>query len=103
MTICGLWSTVKDMKALLHRDAEKYLNRQDAIERKRIKKALKDLEKEPPEGDIRPYESSDDILRLRVGNFRALFKYEGNHILVTHIEPRGQAYTKKTKSKRGKK
>ena len=33
------------MKVILHKDAEKYLNRQDAIERKRIKNALKDLEK----------------------------------------------------------
>ena len=91
------------MKVILHKDAEKYLNRQDAIERKRIKNALKDLEKELPEGDIRPFEGSNDILRLRVGNLRALFQYEGNYILVTHIEPRGQAYTKKNKSKRGKK
>jgi mRNA-degrading endonuclease RelE of RelBE toxin-antitoxin system len=92
-----------NMKALLHRDAEKYLNRLDTVDKKRIKDAIKDLEKEPPEGDIRPYEGSKDILRLRVSNFRALFKYEEDHILVTHIEPRGQAYTKKTKSKRGKK
>ena len=88
---------------MLHKDAEKYLNRLNAIDKKRIKDSIKDLENEPPEGDIRPYEGSKDILRLRVGNYRALFKYEENHILVTHIEPRGQAYTKKTKSKRGKK
>jgi len=55
------------MKVKLHKDAEKYMNRQDVIERTRIKKALKDIEKEPPKGDIRPYEGSDDVLRLRVG------------------------------------
>ena len=91
------------MRALLHKDAEKYLNRQNAIDKKRITDAIKDLEKEPPKGDIRPYEGSKAVLRLRVGNFRAIFKYEEKYILVTHIEPRGQAYTKKTKSKRGKK
>lgn len=90
------------MEALLHKDAEKYLSRQNATDRKRVKDAIKDLEKEPSEGDIRPYEGSKDILRLRVGNFRALFKYEKDYILVTHIESRGQAYKKKTKSKRGK-
>jgi mRNA-degrading endonuclease RelE of RelBE toxin-antitoxin system len=59
------------------------------------------LEKEPPEGDIRPYKGSPGFLRLKVGNYRAIFKFEDNSILVTHIEPRGQAYTKKTRTKRG--
>jgi len=40
-------------------------------------------------------------LRLRVGNYRAIFEFADNAILVTHIEPRGQAYTKKTRTKRG--
>jgi clan AA aspartic protease len=31
----------------------------------------------------------------------ALFKIEDETILVTHIEPRGQAYTKKTRKRRG--
>jgi len=88
------------MQVLLHHTADKYLNRLSATDRDRIKAALKDLEKEPPEGDIRPYEGSPGVLRLKVGNFRAIFKYEGNKILVTHIEPRGQAYTKRTRTKR---
>jgi mRNA-degrading endonuclease RelE of RelBE toxin-antitoxin system len=63
--------------------------------------AFDDLAKEPPEGDIRPYVGVSGVQRLHVGNYRALFRIEGNIILVTHIEPRGQAYTKKTRSKRG--
>jgi mRNA interferase RelE/StbE len=89
------------MKVLLHRSAEKYLNRLQTVDRDRFDAAFADLEKEPPEGDIRPYEGSPGILRLRVGNYRALFKYVENNILVTHIEPRGQAYTKKTRTRRG--
>jgi mRNA interferase RelE/StbE len=89
------------MKVKLHKEADKYLNRLDKTDRDRFDEAFTDLEKEPPKGDIRPYEGCKDVLRLRVGNFRAIFKYEDNFILVTHIEPRGQAYTKKTKSKRG--
>jgi mRNA-degrading endonuclease RelE of RelBE toxin-antitoxin system len=89
------------MKVLLHRSADKYLNRLQPADRDRFDAAFTDLEKEPPEGDIRPYEGSPGVLRLRVGNYRALFKFAGNAILVTHIEPRGQAYTKKTRTKRG--
>ena len=92
------------MRVLLHHSADKYLNRLNAKDRERIKEALISLEKEPPEGDIRPYEGSPGTLRLKVSNFRVLFRYDDNNfILVSHIEPRGQAYTKKTKSIRGKK
>lgn len=90
------------MKVLLHKSAEKYLNRLQVSDRDRFDDAITELEKEPPEGDIRSYEGSKNVLRLRVGSYRALFKYEENCILITHIEPRGQAYKKKTKSKRGK-
>jgi len=89
------------MKVLLHRSADKYLNRLQSADRDRFDAAFTDLEKEPPEGDIRPYKSNPGVLRLRVGNYRAIFKFVDNSILVTHIEPRGQAYTKKTRAKRG--
>ena len=90
------------MQVFLHNSARKYIERLELAMRERIKKALKDLEKEPPEGDIQPYEGNSGIWRLRVGGYRILYKIEnGNTILVTHIEPRGQAYTKKTKNKRG--
>jgi len=51
------------MRILLHHTAEKYLARLNAKDRERIKEALKDLAKEPPEGDIKPYEGSPGILR----------------------------------------
>jgi mRNA interferase RelE/StbE len=89
------------VKVLLHRSADKYLNRLQPADRGRFDAAFTDLEKEPPEGDIRPYEGSPGVLRLRVGNYRAIFKFVDNSVLVTHIEPRGQAYTKKTRTKRG--
>jgi mRNA-degrading endonuclease RelE of RelBE toxin-antitoxin system len=89
------------MKVILHHTADKYLDRLNAADRDRIKAALRDLEKEPPEGNIRPYAGNPGMWRLKVSSFRALYTIEDNHILVTHIEPRGQAYTKKTRSKRG--
>ena len=91
------------MQVLLHRSAEKYLNRLQPAVRDHFYAAFTDLEKEPPKGDIRPYVGNPGTFRLTVGNYRAIFKFEDNHILVTHIEPRGQAYTKRTLTKRGKK
>jgi len=90
------------MRVLLHRSAEKYLNRLQADDRDRFKAAFTDLEKEPPVGDIRPYEGHPGALRLKVGNYRAIFIIEADSIFITYIEPRGQAYTKKTRTKRGK-
>jgi mRNA interferase RelE/StbE len=89
------------MHALLHHTAKKYFDRLNQTDKDRIKAALQDLEKEPPEGDIRPYEGNPGIWRLKVGGYRVLYKIENDEILATHIEPRGQAYTKKTRNKRG--
>jgi len=85
------------VRVLLHRAAEKYLNRLNATDRGRIEDAIEGLEKEPPKGDITPLTGEHGRFRVRVGNFRLLYRISDNVILVTHIEPRGQAYTKKNK------
>ena len=84
------------MKAYLHKDAEKYLNRLNAKDYNRINEAIEKLEKEPPEGDIEPLQGQVGF-RSRVGGFRLLWRIQGNNILITHIDPRGQAYKKKNK------
>jgi len=89
------------MDVLLHHTADKYLARLNKSDRDRFDTAFADLEKEPPEGDIKPVTGQPGKWRLRVGGYRALFEVEDTNILVTHIEPRGQAYTKKTRNKRG--
>jgi mRNA-degrading endonuclease RelE of RelBE toxin-antitoxin system len=86
---------------LLHHTAEKYLDRLNAADRDRFDVAFTALGKEPPEGDIKLYKGNPGFLRLIVGNYRAIFKIANNSIVVTHIEPRGQVYTKKTRTKRG--
>ena len=84
------------MRAYLHKDAEKYLDRLNAKDRERIDNAIVKLEKEPPEGDIEPI-SGQDGFRTRVGNYRILWRIDGSNLLITHIDPRGQAYKKKNK------
>ncbi|MDR2802891.1 MAG: type II toxin-antitoxin system RelE/ParE family toxin, partial [Treponema sp.] len=58
------------------------------------------IEKEPPKGDIRPLTGQKGCYRLKVGDFRVLFRYKDDIILVTHIEPRGQVYSKKNRGKK---
>jgi len=85
------------MQVLLHHTADKYLDRLNADDRDRINAALDDLEKEPPQGDIRPVSGEPGRFRVKVGGFRLLFRIKDGTILVTHLEPRGQAYKKKNK------
>jgi mRNA interferase RelE/StbE len=89
------------MQVLLHPVAGKYLDRLDAPTKSRIKAALNGLEKEPLEGDISPVIGQTDYFRLKVGSYRVLYRIKNKVVFVTHIEPRGQAYTKKTRTKRG--
>ncbi|MDR3324817.1 MAG: hypothetical protein LBS82_02345 [Spirochaetaceae bacterium] len=50
---------------------------------------------------MRPVIGQTDYFRLKFGSYRALYRMKDNVVFVTHIEPRGQAYTKKTQAKRG--
>ena len=88
------------MQVLLHRSADKYYERLNQADKDRIDEALDDLEKKPPKGDIKPIARELGHFRLRVGSFRLLFRIKENVILVTHIDPRGQAYSKKNKGKK---
>ena len=87
------------MQVVVRPLAAKYVKRLNAADQGRIKAALADLEKEPPEGDIFPMSGQEKTFRLRVGSFRAIFRVENSMILVTHIDPRGQVYKKKNKDR----
>jgi len=88
------------VQVLLRPIARRYLDRLNQPDSGNIKAALRDLSKEPPEGDIRPLSGQDGYFRLKVGKFRVLFRYESDAIFVTNIDPRGQAYKKKNRGKR---
>jgi len=40
------------------------------------------------------------IFRLTIGSYRVIFRYSEEHILVTHLDPRGQAYKKRTRGRK---
>lgn len=71
--------------------AAKYLSRLDAATKARIIKALRKLEAEPPEGDIKKMQGQDGF-RLRIGKYRALFDILEDKIIVYDIDVRGQIY-----------
>jgi mRNA interferase RelE/StbE len=86
------------MKITLGRNAKKQLDRLNEPMLSRIVKALKELDKDPPKGDIKNLKNETHKYRLRVGNYRLLFDIFENEIFVGDSTLRGQAY----KNRRGK-
>ncbi len=85
------------MEVLLDRKAAKQLARLNEPLKSRIIGALRKLEKEPPEGDIKSMEGSA-FYRARAADFRIIFTMEAE-IRVHKIESRGQVYKGKGKHK----
>lgn len=79
------------MKTVLSPKAAKFLERLNEPTKGRIKSALKKLEQEPPQGDIKTM-SGQEGFRLRVGGYRVLFGIKDDTIVITDIGPRGQIY-----------
>jgi mRNA interferase RelE/StbE len=82
------------MELKLERNAAKYFERLDAKTQSRLARAFVDLGKEPPEGDIKKLKGIDGY-RLRVGDFRIIFKDRGGIRVIDEITTRGQAYRRK--------
>jgi mRNA interferase RelE/StbE len=80
---------------LLHPIPAKYLKRLNEPDKSRVKTALAGLEKTPPEGNISPIAGKTGYFRLKIGDYRVLFRYKNDDIFVSHIDPRGQSYKKK--------
>lgn len=79
------------MNVVVSPRAAKFLKRLNEPQKGRIIKALEQLAKEPPEGDIKSLVGRDGY-RLRVGDYRVLFDIIENEIAVHEIGLRGQIY-----------
>ena len=79
------------MNVVVSQKVAKYLQRLNEPQKGRIIKALEQLAKEPPEGDIKSMIGRDGY-RLRVGDYRLLFDVIDNEIAVYDIGLRGQIY-----------
>ncbi len=75
------------MEIQYSKQAEKFLKKQSADTRERIKSAIHKL----PSGDVKKLQGLN-IYRLRVGDYRVIFNKDGNIIYIELIGNRGQIY-----------
>jgi mRNA interferase RelE/StbE len=80
------------MKVVLEKKVAKYLERLNEPIKSNIIAALGKLAQEPPQGDIKKLQGQETAYRLRIGNYRILFKDKVTCIAVYKIGPRGQIY-----------
>lgn len=75
----------------LDRDAAKALRRLGRRDRERILAAIAKL---PDDGDIRELVGAVELYRLRVGDWRVIFRIRRDEgvVQVAHVRPRGGAY-----------
>ena len=78
-------------KIVIKKAAQKFIDKQPPKQQERIITAIKKL---PYEGDISTYKAHEGYFRLRVGNYRIIYKTEHNilTIIITNADNRGQVY-----------
>ncbi len=75
------------MEIQYSKQAEKFLKKQDAYTRERIRNAIHNL----PLGDVKKLRGRNGY-RLRVGDYRVIFDKNGNILYIERIDNRGQVY-----------
>ena len=69
-------------RLIYHREAVKFIAKQDNAIQKRITQGLKGLLAIPPRGDIKPMKGHHGLYRLRIGNYRVLFEVQHSEKLI---------------------
>lgn len=82
------------LKLIYHKQALKFLERQETAVQARIVTALRKLTVRPPIGDIRPLKGNKDLMRLRVGTYRIIFEVniDEKTVYILTIDNRGDVY-----------
>lgn len=75
------------MEIQYSKQAEKFLKKQDAHTRNRIRNAIRRL----PSGDVKKLQGTDHY-RLRVGDYTVIFSKDGYVLYIERIHNRGQIY-----------
>jgi mRNA interferase RelE/StbE len=85
-----------EYKLIFHKDATKFLQKQDKDTQKRPLNAIGYLLSDNPKGDIRLMRGESELLRLRVGTFRILFYIDMKNkvVYIEAIGNRGDIYKK---------
>lgn len=73
-------------------NAKKDLRKLDHASAKRILLKIEDFSKNPSQFEIKKLKSSDDLYRIRAGNFRIIFEYLDKDIVILKIGHRKNIY-----------
>ncbi|WP_292467283.1 type II toxin-antitoxin system RelE/ParE family toxin [Methanolobus sp.] len=79
----------------IHPHAVKFLRAQDNETKDRLKEGLRKLESEPLSHDVKKLKGTkgrQDLYRLRIGDYRAVFSIEEDIVYVLEIIPREHGY-----------
>lgn len=84
---------VSDWQVIILRPAKRYLKRLSRVDKERILDALEQLRASPSKASVKPLTGRAEW-RLRIGDFRALFRVdeENKLFIITIIGPRGDIY-----------
>lgn len=76
------------MRLQITKTAEKSIKRLDKATRDRIIDGIKKL----PIGDIKKLKGYKNSYRLRIGDYRVIYEFDGYTIVIADVLPRGEAY-----------
>lgn len=83
-----------DYMLTYHKEAVKYISKQEKDVQERIAYGLSGLLNDPPVGDIKMMKGHNNLYRLRIGTIRVLFEINRNEkiVYIRAIDSRGGIY-----------
>ena len=76
------------MRLQITKTAERSIKKLDKATRSRVIAGIKKL----PLDDIKKLKGYENSYRLRIGDYRVIYKSDGYTILIADVLPRGEAY-----------
>lgn len=79
-------------EVLFSKDATKALKNMPSDQRRLIGLRINGIMKTPPEGDIKHMQGMPGHYRLRVGQYRIIYHFDGKYLKIDKIGARGDIY-----------
>ena len=83
-----------EYKLTYHKEAVKYIAKQEKSVQERIAQGVSGLLNDPPAGDIKQMKGYTGLYRLRIGTIRVLFEISHNEkvVYIRAVDSRGGIY-----------
>lgn len=81
-----------DLRILFRRSARKDLQRLDGVHVRRIFPAIEQLAATPRPQGCRKLKGSEDLFRIRVGDYRVIYEIRPEEVVIVHVRHRSEAY-----------